>query len=89
MSYNTKNYKEQGGEKLVLAGEVIVTSSAKIVVDSKATIEGLPTFDDIPKQAKIDEQPPSSAETVEDLAQDFNNLLSKLKDAGLMDSTEP
>lgn len=89
MSYNTKNYKEQGGEKLVLAGEVIVTSSAKIVVDSKATIEGLPTFDDIPKQAKIDEQSLSSAETVEDLAQDFNNLLSKLKDAGLMDSTEP
>ena len=89
MSYNTKNYREQGGEKLVLAGEVIVTSSAKIVVDSKATIEGLPTFDDIPKQTKIDEQSPSSAETVEDLAQDFNNLLSKLKDAGLMDSTEP
>lgn len=30
MSFNTKNYKEQGGEKTVIGGEMQVESGAKI-----------------------------------------------------------
>lgn len=34
MSYNTKNFMEQGGEKLVIGGEMEITSDA--------TVTGLP-----------------------------------------------
>lgn len=30
MSYNTKNYKEQGGEKWVIDGELVVTENATV-----------------------------------------------------------
>ena len=67
MSYNTKNYTEQGGAKTVIGGTLEITNGAQI--------KGFPVCNN---------QGASTATTVENLKADFNNLLSKLKSAGLM-----
>jgi hypothetical protein len=67
MSYNAKNYTEQGGEKTIIGGELVIEEGAKVT--------GLPV---------LENQQFSSAETVETLVTDFNALLSKLKEAGIM-----
>ena len=67
MSYNTKNFTEQGGEKTVIGGTLEIKEGA--------VVTGLPV---------LDNQAASTAATVEDLATDFNALLTKLKTAGLM-----
>jgi len=72
MSYNTKNYTEQGGEKTVIGGE--------LVIEEGATVTGLPV---------LENQPASTADTVEALVTDFNALLAKLKAAGLMTADTP
>ena len=66
MSYNAKNYTEQGGEKTVIGGTLEFTEGAVL----KGGI--------VPNQAD------SSASTVADLKVAHNDLLAKLKDAGLM-----
>ena len=40
MSYNAKNYTEQGGEKTVIGGELEILSGAKIKADEGAEVEG-------------------------------------------------
>jgi len=71
MSYNTKNYTEQGGEKTVIGGTLEIKEGASVT--------GLPsTF------TPAENQPASTAATVEALVTDFNDLLTKLKTAGLM-----
>ena len=40
MSYNTKNYTEQGGEKTVIGGELEILPGAKIKADEGAEVEG-------------------------------------------------
>ena len=72
MSYNAKNYTEQGGEKTVIGGELVIEEGAKVT--------GLPV---------LDNQPASTAETVEALVTDSNALLSKLKAAGIMTADTP
>ena len=72
MSYNAKNYTEQGGEKTVIGGELVIEEGAKVTE--------LPV---------LDNQPASTAETVEALVTDFNALLSKLKAAGIMTADTP
>jgi hypothetical protein len=72
MSYNAKNYTEQGGEKTIIGGELVIEEGAKVT--------GLPV---------LENQPLSSAETVEALVTDFNALLSKLKAAGIMTADTP
>lgn len=67
MSYSTKNYTEQGGEKTVIGGELEIKEGA--------SVKGLPS---------IENQSASSASTVASLKDNFNALLSKLKDAGYM-----
>ena len=71
MSYNTKNYQENG-EKLVIGGT--------LEIEDGATLTGFPSF---PKAAN---QSASTAAELADLKTDFNNLLSKLKTAGLMEA---
>ncbi|ROR28105.1 hypothetical protein EDD66_10543 [Mobilisporobacter senegalensis] len=71
MSYNTKNYTEQGGEKTVIGGV--------LEIKEEATVIGLPV---------LDNQPESTAETVEALVTDFNALLTKLKFTGYMTADE-
>ena len=83
MGYNTKNYTEQGGEKTVIGGEVVI--KGKVVVEEGASVEGLPST------PKAENQADSTASTIADLRADVNALLAKLKAAGLMeeDAEEP
>ncbi len=76
MSYSTKNYREQGGEKTYIGGEVVIAAGARVLIDPAAVIEGAPT----PAASQAD----STADSIEDLVGDFNSLLAKLKAAGLM-----
>ena len=74
MSYNVKNYTEQNGEKTVIGGELVI--NGKLTAGTDAEITGVVT--------PAENQAASSATTVAALASDFNNLLTKLKAAGLM-----
>ena len=69
MSYNTKNYTEQGGDKTVIGGELEVKEGARV--------GGL-----LSTPAK--NQNASTATTVAALKDDLNALINKLKDAGIM-----
>jgi len=73
MTYNTKNYTEQGGEKTVIGGEMAVTAEGKVTFDGTEL-----------KPAAL--QAESTATEVAELVTDFNALLLKLKTAGLMES---
>lgn len=79
MTYNTKNYTEQGGEKTVIGGTLEIKEGA--------TVTGLPSCSptEIPV---LENQAESTAEDIETLVLDFNSLLSKLKAAGLMEKDE-
>jgi hypothetical protein len=70
---NVKNYTEQGGEKTVIGGELLVTSEGKL------------TFDGVEVKPSV-LQADSTAADVPALVADFNALLAKLKAAGLMAS---
>ena len=70
MSYNAKNYTEQGGDVTHIGG--------KLVFEEGASVEGLPGSTPAENQAD------STATTVAALKDDFNALLAKLKAAGLM-----
>lgn len=70
MSYNAKNYTEQGGDKTVIGGTLEILEGAQV--------KGLPSATPAANQAD------STASDVEGLVADFNSLLAKLKAAGLM-----
>ena len=72
MNYEAKNYAEQGGDKWVIGGT--------LEIQKGATVTGLPAAK-IPQAAH---QADSTAEEIAALVTDFNNLLAKLKAAGLM-----
>ena len=74
MSYIVKNYTEQSVKKTVIGDILEITESA--------TVTGLPSI------PKAENQADSTATTVADLKSDFNDLLSKLKAAGLMEQDE-
>jgi len=67
MSYNAKNYTEQGGEKTVIGG--------RLEIKEGASVTGLPSAAN---------QAASTASTIAGIKDNFNALLLKLKDAGLM-----
>ena len=68
---NIKNYTEQGGEKTVIGGTLEVTSDGKLIFGEGEL-----------KSAEAQED--SVATTIADLKTDFNELLEKLRTAGLM-----
>lgn len=72
MSYNGKNYAEQGGDKWVISGTLEIKEGASVT--------GLPAAE-VPQAAN---QADSVATDVPTLVSDFNGLLAKLKAAGLM-----
>lgn len=79
MTYNTKNYTEQGGEKTVIGGTLEIKEGA--------TVTGLPSS--LPTEIPVlENQAESTAVDIETLVLDFNSLLSKLKAAGLMEKDE-
>ncbi len=71
MTYNAKNYTEQGGEKTVIGGTLEIKEGASVT--------GLPSH-----FTRADNQAVSTAEDITGLLADFNALLAKLKAAGLM-----
>ena len=71
MSYNCKNYTEQGGDVTHIGG--------KLIVEEGGSVEGLPA------SPKAENQADSEATDVAGLKADFNSLLAKLKAAGLME----
>ena len=71
MSYNTKNYTEQGGEKTVIGGTLEIKEGASVT--------GLPS-----NFTPAAHQTASTASDVAGLLADFNALLAKLKTAGIM-----
>ncbi|MQN00493.1 MAG: Head fiber protein [bacterium LCO1.1] len=73
MSYNAKNYTEQGGDVTHIGGTLII--------EEGATVEGLPS-----SFTPAENQADSEAETVDALKEEFNGLLAKLKTAGLMEA---
>ena len=77
MSYTVKNYTEQEGAVTHIGG--------KLVIDEGGSVEGLPSSSPAANQAA------SEATTIAGLKEDFNALLSALKEAGLMetDAQEP
>ena len=72
MSYNGKNYAEQGGDKWVIGGTLEIKEGASVT--------GLPAAE-VPQAAN---QADSVVTDVPTLVSDFNGLLAKLKAAGLM-----
>ena len=73
MSYNTKNYTEQGGDVIHFGGKVIFEEGCEVEGNS---------FTPAANQAD------STATTVAALKDEFNALLAKLKTAGLMEADE-
>lgn len=75
MSYNTKNYTEQGGEKTVIGGTLEIAEGGKVLgLESTFT--------------QAENQDESTASTIAELKSDFNSLILKLKEAGLMKQDE-
>ena len=81
MSYNAKNYTEQGGDVTHIGG--------KLIIDEGGSVEGLPSS--VGGGSAMENQAASEATTVAALKEDFNSLLTKLKAAGLMaaDAEQP
>lgn len=73
MSYNAKNYTEQGGNVTHFGGKVIFEEGCEVEGNSFTPAEN---------------QADSTATTVAALKDEFNALLSKLKTAGLMAADE-
>ena len=73
--HNTLNYTEQGGEVTHIGGTLIF--------EKDAFVEGLP----LPYR-QMGHQDQSAATTVAALKDDFNDLLMRLKQSGLIDEGE-
>ena len=71
MSYTTKNYTDKGGDRTVIGGELEIREGARV--------SGLPSG------TAAENQPASTATQVTGLKNDFNALLVKLKEAGIME----
>jgi uncharacterized protein YegP (UPF0339 family) len=93
MSHNTKNYKEPGGDKIVVGGEIEIIAGGKLKVSDGALVEGLQTEgytlpsateEAIGGVKKAASQADSTAATVDDLKTAFNGLLAKLRTAGIL-----
>lgn len=75
MSFTGKNYRTDGGNRTVIGGILEFKNGAEVLnFPSEATIT--------PAETQAD----STASDVAGLVADFNALLAKLKDAGLMAS---
>ena len=84
LTHNCKNYATDGGDRLVIGGTLEVLDTA--------TVTGLQTGSASTDQAgsvyQATNQMESAATTIADLKSDFNALLLKLKDAGIMAADE-
>ena len=77
-TYQTKNYTAHGGAETVIGGKLTFLAGA--VIDDQAGVIPTPAEPFTPAAAQAD----SEATTVAALKTDFNDLLAKLRAAGLM-----
>ena len=82
---NCKNYLADGGDRLVIGGtlEVLDTAIVTGLQSGYATEQTAGSVYQAMNQAE------SAATTIADLTSDFNALLQKLKDAGIMAADQP
>ena len=82
---NCKNYLTEGGDRLVIGGtlEVLDTATVTGLQSGYATEQTAGSVYQAMNQAE------SAATTIADLTSDFNALLLKLKDAGIMAADQP
>lgn len=78
MDNNSKNYKEDGGDTIVIGGDVKISSDANIIIEKGANIDGLSSFNE------VEDLEDSKADTLKVLKNDFNFLLSKLRETGIL-----
>lgn len=69
--FDTKNYADTNGDRFVVGGEIAIQTPGKITRDGVEI-------------KKMVAQANSAAGDVPTLVTDFNSLLQKLRDAGLM-----
>ena len=81
---NCKNYLADGGDRLVIGGtlEVLDTATVTGLQSGYATEQTAGSVYQATNQAN------SAATTISDLKSDFNALLLKMKDAGIMAADE-
>ena len=82
---NCKNYMADGGDRLVIGGTLEVLDTA-IVTGLQS---GFAATDQAGSVYQATNQAESAATTIADLKSDFNALLLKLKDAGIMAADQP
>ncbi|MEA4928581.1 MAG: hypothetical protein VB104_07890 [Candidatus Limiplasma sp.] len=80
--YVVKNYRDTGGNRDVIGGELRIRAGATLTVEPGATLDGLP-------QAHYMEEIGAGVTTVAALRAEVNQLLAMLKAAGLMAATAP
>lgn len=82
---NCKNYLADGGDRLVIGGtlEVLDTATVTGLQSGYASEQTAGSVYQAMNQAE------STATTIVDLKSDFNALLQKLKDAGIMAADQP
>ena len=82
---NCKNYLADGGDRLVIGGtlEVLDTATVTGLQSGYATEQTVGSVYQAPNQAE------SAATTIADLKSDFNALLVKMKNAGIMVADQP
>ena len=82
---NCKNYMAAGGDRLVIGGtlEVLDTATVTGLQSGYATEQAAGSVYQAINQAE------SAATTIADLKSDFNALLLKLKNAGIMAADQP
>ena len=82
---NCKNYLTDGGDRLVIGGTLEVLDTA-IVTGLQS---GYATEQTVGSVYQATNQAESAATTIADLTSNFNALLQKLKDAGIMAADQP
>ena len=82
---NCKNYATDGGDRLVIGGTLEVLDTATIT----GLQSGYATEQMAGSVYQATNQAESAATTIADLKSDFNALLLKLKNAGIMAADQP
>jgi len=87
--HNTKNYTAQGGSLTVIGGELQILG--KLTIEPGAEVAGL---DGVSPPAGVgftpaEALPDSTATTIVQLKDDFNDLLAGLRAAGILADNQP
>ena len=82
---NCKNYTTDGGDRLVIGGTLEILDTATVT----GLQSGYATEQTAGSVYQATNQAASAATTISDLTSDFNALMQKLKDAGIMAADQP